>query len=115
MDHFQRWGVPKPPNLTLLERGFEHYFRGDNVPALHILVPQFEDTLRNLLGAVHRPPARPLKGTATLGALLDDPAFQETDVEDLHRYYEVVLLEYGLNLRNGVSYRLVEPRAMDQQ
>jgi Domain of unknown function (DUF4209) len=75
---------------------------------------QFEDTLRSLLGAANRPVARPLKGTATLGALIDDPAFHKADDEDLHRYYELVLLEDGLNPRNGLSHGLVEPEDMDQ-
>jgi hypothetical protein len=113
LHHFRTWGVCKPRNLTLLERGFEHYFKEDYISALHILIPQFEDTLRSLLEAANRPVARPLKGTATLGALLDDSAFHGADDENLHRYYELVLLEDGLNLRNSVAHGLLEPEAMD--
>lgn len=103
----------RPRNLTLLGRGLEHYFTGDYIAALHILVPQFEDLLRSLLGAANRPVARPLRGTATLRSLLDDPAFRESDDENLHLYYKLVLLEDGLNIRNGVAHGLLEAESMD--
>src|SRR5215208_770987 len=114
IDYFRGWGICKPRNLMLMKRGFERYFADDCISALHILVPQFEDTLRSLLGAANRPIARPLHGTATLGALLDDTAFKRTDDENLHHYYELVMLEDGLNLRNGVAHGLIEPEAMTQ-
>lgn len=114
LNHFRAWGACRSRNLEFLKRGFGHYFAGDHVSALHILVPQFEDTLRSLLAAANRPIARPLKGTATLGALLDDPAFKQADDENLHRYYEFVLLEEGFNLRNSVAHGLLEPEDMNR-
>jgi hypothetical protein len=45
----------KPRNLEPLKRGFKHYFQGDFIAALHILVPQFEDILRALLEAADVP------------------------------------------------------------
>lgn len=113
--HFRRWGLCKPRNLTLLEKGFEHYFQGDYVSSLHILVPQFEDILRNILDAAGRSISIPEHGVATLRSLLSDAGFITVAGMNLKRYYELVLSDPpGLNLRNDIAHGLLEPNVMDK-
>lgn len=114
-DHFRRLGLCKPRNLALLEKGFEHYFRGDYISSLHILVPQFEDILRNILHAAGRPISRPEHGVAVLKSLLSDKEFISAAGVNLKRYYELVLCgPNGLNLRNDLAHGLLEPNMMDK-
>ena len=106
-DYFRSRGVFTEDNIGLLEHGFGHYFSGDHVSALHVLVPRFEAMVRDILNAVGQPTADPASGgTFTLGTLLRDPVFREAAGEDLARYHEITLLMPGLgmNLRNGLAH-----------
>jgi hypothetical protein len=114
-DYFRRREVFTEENVELLEHGFGHYFSGDHVSALHVLVPRFEAMVRDILNAVGQPTADPASGGAfMLGTLLRDPVFRGAAGEDLARYYEVTLLMsgLGLNLRNGLAHGTMPPEAM---
>ena len=114
-DYFRSREVFTEDNVGLLEHGFGHYFAGDHVSALHVLVPRFEGMVRDILNAVERPTADPASGGAlTLGTLLRDPVFRDAAGEDLARYYEVTLLMPGLgmNLRNGLAHGTMPSEGM---
>lgn len=113
--HFENWGLCKQRNLLLIKKGLEEYFNGDCIAALHILIPQFEDTLRGLLYKAHRPISRPGYGALLLRSLLLDQTFRNVAGDDLIRYYEVALIETtGLNLRNDLTHGLMGPEIMTQ-
>lgn len=70
-DYFRSREVFTEDNVGLLEHGFGHYFAGDHISALHVLVPRFEAMVRDILNAVGRPTADPASGGAlTLRTLL---------------------------------------------
>ncbi len=105
--YFRIWGLFNEDSLSLLKHGFDRYFAGDYVSALHVLIPRFEALVRDILNAAGRPTADLTTGGAlTLGTLLKDEAFRGAAGEDLARYYEVALLMPGLgmNLRNGLAH-----------
>jgi hypothetical protein len=113
--HFEKWGICEQRNLLLLKKGFGEYFDSDYIAALHILIPQFEDILRNLLRKAHQPISRPGYGVLTLGSLLSNETFINTAGEDLIRYYEVALKETtGLNLRDDLTHGLMNTDLMTQ-
>jgi len=118
--HFQRWGFCRSRNLSLLGKGFEHYFQEDYVSALHLLVPQVEDILRNLLREANRsvtiPPDSGRRGrAATLGSLLLDEEFRRVAGTSLIRYYRLVLDDpNGMNLRNDLAHGLMEVKTMSK-
>lgn len=114
--HFEEWGHCEQRNILLLKKGFKHYFQGDYIAALHILIPQFEDTLRSLLQKAHRPISRPGHGVACLGSLLAEEGFVAAAGVDLMHYYKVVLDEpAGINLRNNLSHGLLDPESMTRE
>ena len=118
--HFHRWGFCKSRNLSLLRKGFEHYFQDDHVSALHLLVFQFEDILRNLLREANRPVTKPpdsgrMGGATMLGSLLLDEEFRQEAGASLMRYYELILADpNGLNLRNNLAHGLMEVEEMSR-
>jgi|GEM_PF-5901039 len=98
--------------LTLLHVGFERYFAGDFVSAIHILTPHLEDILRRLLEKCKKPTTAWRKGNTfheiDLGVVLDQleqlPVFKPNLIE----YIRVFLMEQsGYNLRNRVGHGLV--------
>jgi Domain of unknown function (DUF4209) len=92
--------------------GFERYFAGDFVSAIHILTPHLEDILRRLLEKCKKPTTAWRKGNTfheiDLGVVLDQleqlPVFKPNLIE----YIRVFLMEQsGYNLRNRVGHGLV--------
>ncbi len=99
--------------MPIVGRGFERYAAGDFVSALHILVPNLEDSLRRFLAK--------LGGSATYvtGGKMREKSLDQVLAADemkaalatiapLHRYLEQSLVdETGLNLRNRVAHGLL--------
>jgi hypothetical protein len=112
--YFRKWGLCEDRNLELVDRGIGHYFRGDHVSALHILVLQFEDILRNILQKAGRPVTY-RGGAIVLSSLLLDEGFSQVAGPDLKRYYQVLLCEpSGMNLRNNLAHGLMDSKSMNQ-
>jgi len=108
LEHFKRWGFCSEESLILLNIGFAHYFKGDYVSSLHVLLPQFEAVLRGLLERAGRPISDPQRGKfIILSSLLEDELLNTCAGEDLIQWYKISLVEpKGLNLRNNVLHGL---------
>ena len=108
VDHFRRWGYCGEQNIELIKIGFTHYFNGDYISALHVLVPQFEAILRILLEKAGRPVSDPQRGAfVVLGSLLEDPMLNQIAGPDLIAWYKLSLEDpNGLNLRNEIAHGL---------
>lgn len=117
LDHFRSWGYCKEKHLHFLEIGFEHYFKGDNTSAIHVLVPQFEDILRWLLEQAGQPVSDPRRGKfLLLDSLLKNDLFQSTGEKNLIDWYRLSLsAPEGLNLRNDVAHGLSSPDKMTKE
>lgn len=115
VDHFRQWGYCNEPKLTLLKEGFQYHLSGDYVAALHILVPQYEAILRQLLHAAGRP-VEDVKKVYSLGTLLyTDKVFEKAAGSDLHTYIKVVMIDQrGLNLRNDLAHGILSNTAMNK-
>lgn len=90
-----------PATLDVVEVGVQRYFVGDYVSALHILVPQFEDTLRDIL-------ARLGQGNYTLtGQVRHGTIFSEKrGVEPCRQSNETNQSEPNRRYRNSLSWNL---------
>lgn len=96
----------------LLRRGLDAYFDSDPVFALHLLVPQVEAAIRNLLvacgGDVYRP--NPLGGMhlRAFGDVLRDPLIEEALSSDVAEYFRILYTDIrGFNLRNDLCHGLL--------
>ncbi len=98
--------------LNLLRVGFERYFVGDYVSAIHILTPHLEDILRRLLEKIKKPTTAWRKGTTfheiDLGVVLGLLGQLSVFKPNLIEYFRVFLIEQsGYNLRNRAGHGLV--------
>jgi hypothetical protein len=106
----------------LLEQGLRAYEQGDFTKAVHVLVPQIEQSLRNLLGLLRIPttktiPRHPgVQDVKSMNDVLSDSRVQQVMTENLWRYLSVVYIERrgGLNLRNDLAHGLVDPKAFNR-
>jgi lysyl-tRNA synthetase class 1 len=105
----------------LLRDGLLAYEQEDLVKAIHILVPQVEDILRNFLGNLGRPTLKTVKGypgtmdAKSMNEVLRDEHMQAVLTENLWRYLEVVYIDKrGINLRNNLAHGLLPPNAFNR-
>lgn len=112
---FEKWGVCGSESLALLRAGFTHYFNKEYVSAVHILTPQFEAILRQLLEAAGRPVSNPQEGQFyILGTLLKDPMLEEVAGTDRVTWYRLSLADpRGLNIRNDLTHGLLGVERMN--
>ena len=100
----------------LIQEGIAAYIAGDWIKAIHVLIPQMEEALRNLLAGVGIPIYRPNRRSPgvmdikNMGDILSDERIQSTLGEDWWRYLSVLYVDRrGLNLRNDLAHGLLGP------
>ena len=98
--------------LPAVDRGIERYFAHDYVSALHILVPQLEDTMRGVLDRLHIPRVSMIDGQLRempLNMVLDTPEVQALLGEDVVAYFKMLLLQHDAgNIRHRTAHGLLK-------
>lgn len=97
--------------LDMIGTGFERYFSGDYPSAIHILIPQLERTLRNVLEKLDVATTI-LHGSVveekTLGRILREPRLADLLGENFTFYLRTFLIDRrGDNLRNDIAHGLI--------
>lgn len=97
--------------LKLLKPAIAAYLTGDWSTAIHVVIPQIENALRQVLVKCGRPLIRPHRnGTfmlKNLDEVLRDPATVRALPEDVRVYLRTLLCDQrGLNVRNNVCHGL---------
>ena len=124
LERFTAWLAEAPlfpePSLRLVREGLAAWFARDWVKATHILIPQTEAALRELLaklgGAVRRPDLHH-GGFAVigLGEVLSHERFRAQVPEDVRFHLKVLLQDArGINLRNEFAHGLAAPELFDR-
>jgi hypothetical protein len=105
----------------LLRDGLLAYEQEDFVKAIHVLVPQIEQILRNFLGNLGRPTLKTVRNhpglmdAKSMNDILGDEQMRKVLTENLWRYLEVVYIDKrGLNLRNDLAHGLLSPNVFNR-
>lgn len=103
----------------LFEEGFAAYAGGDYVKAVHVLIPQVENSLRELLKLLDLPTTKnDAEGgfeLKNMNHVLHDEVVQATLDDRLWRFLKVLYTDKrGLNLRNIVMHGIAEPSDFNQ-
>ena len=98
----------------LLREGLEAYLRGDFLKAIHVLVPQLEESLRSFLALIGIPPVKNvprhpgITDVKSMNNILEDERVRAVLPEDVWRYLTVLYIErIGFNLRNDLAHGLM--------
>ena len=104
----------------LILEGISAYLADDWIKAIHVLIPQMEEVLRNLLAGVEIPTYKPNRNSPgvmdskNMGEILGDQRIQATLGEDWWRYLSVLYVDRrGLNLRNDFAHGLLGPEVFN--
>jgi lysyl-tRNA synthetase class 1 len=124
-DHFVDFIFQSPIFLEsrqpLIQAGMQAYLDGDFIKAIHVLVPQVEDTLRSLAAKAGIPIYKTVRGASgitdvkSMNNVLEDARVRDMLGENLWRYLTVLYIDRrGLNLRNDLAHGLVSPQSFNQ-
>jgi hypothetical protein len=114
VEHIFRSPIFNLDRKTIVERGIKHYFDGDHLIAVHLLVPQIEEAIRLLVEKSDGSIMKPVRGGGfdlkTLDDLLRDPLTVRAIGEDTSFYLRVLLVDRrGWNIRNYVCHGIYSP------
>lgn len=117
MEKFNQWGLLSENNYFFVEVGVSRFFEEDYVSAIHILVPQFESTLRNLFVQADFATTSIKKRTnqheQTFNEFLDREDVKSSLGDNIHKLIQIVMVEQsGLNLRNNIAHGLIDFASM---
>jgi lysyl-tRNA synthetase, class I len=109
---------------TLLREGVTAWLGGDQTKAVHVLIPQVERALRDLIGRAGQPTTKPHPAfkSAQVAKGMGDIVYDKAAVAALGELGEDVALHLaalyadprGMNLRNEFAHGLLPPSAMSE-
>ncbi|ACU04001.1 DUF4209 domain-containing protein [Pedobacter heparinus] len=95
--------------IKIIEKGLDAYFAGDFLVAVHLIVPQIEEAIRNVVelagGNVLKESRSGGFHVRTFDDILRDPIISEALDPELVNYYKILFTDQrGWNLRNNVCH-----------
>lgn len=104
------------------KEGIRAHLNQDYVKSVHVLIPQVENTLQELLRFLHLPRSRRVSGQSgvtqlkNMGEVLRDERIVDTLDEDLRWFLTHLFIEkHGLNLRNDLSHVIAPADVFNEQ
>ena len=104
----------EPDRMSIIEAGIEAYFTGNYLCAIHLLIPQIENAMRNLVGFsggnIYKPAKNGGFNLKTFDDILRDEIVLNVLGEDCSTYFRILFTDQrGWNLRNDVCHGLSNP------
>lgn len=112
--------IIREERLEIIEHGLKAYFAKDILTAVHVLIPQIEEAIRNLIeisgGTVLKKNRAGGYQLRTFDDLLRDQIVIDVLSEDFADYFRILLTDQrGWNIRNNVCHGLVGPHLFNFQ
>lgn len=119
MSFLQKSCILGKERYLIIEQGITEYLKENHIVSIHLLVPQFEEAIRNLI-EINGGNILTYKGGAyqlkTFDHLLKHSIVKEVLGEDMSFYYRILFTESrGWNLRNNLAHGLIDPVEFDKQ
>lgn len=106
--------------FEIISRGIEAYFLNDFLVAIHLLVPQIEEAIRNIVEFAGGNVLKPSRGGGyhlrTFDEILRDDIIKEALGEDFADYFRILFTDQrGWNIRNNVCHGMASPNVFNYQ
>jgi len=120
MEFISKSAAIDPIRLPIFERSINAYFDKDYLIFIHLLIPQIEEAIRNMVekqgGTVYKVRDK-IFNLRTLDDILSEDKFKEIfgeSGENIQTYLKVMLTDRrGWNIRNEVSHGLLAPESFN--
>lgn len=113
MKKLNRWELLDNKNVPFIKQGISRFLEKDYMSAIHILVPQFESTLRRMFSKAGYSTTSIKKGNTQQEVTFNEFLLRD-DIKselgnDVHKLIQIVMVEKsGLNLRNEIAHGLID-------
>lgn len=106
--------------FEIISRGLEAYFVNDFLVTIHLLVPQIEEAIRNIVEFAGGNVLKPSRGGGyhlrTFDEILRDDIIKEALGEDFADYFRILFTDQrGWNIRNNVCHGMASPNMFNHQ
>lgn len=106
--------------LEIIQRGIQAYYDDDLIVAIHLLIPQIEEAIRNLIELAGGVVLKKNRGGGyqlkTFDEILRDDILKQVLSEDIQLYLRVLFTDpRGWNLRNDVCHGMSEIESFSYQ
>jgi hypothetical protein len=106
--------------LEIIDRGLDAYVRDDFLVFVHLVIPQIEEAIRNIIELAGGNILKPAKGGGyqlrNFDEILRDEIIKLTLGEDIADYFRILFTDQrGWNLRNIVCHGLANPNMFNTQ
>lgn len=106
--------------FEIISRGLEAYFVNDFLVTIHLLVPQIEEAIRNIVEFAGGNVLKPSRGGGyhlrTFDEVLRDDIIKEALGEDFADYFRILFTDQrGWNIRNNVCHGMASPNMFNHQ
>jgi hypothetical protein len=120
LDFISSTPIIRKERLEIIQHGLKAYFANDMLTAIHVLIPQIEEAIRNLVemsgGIVLKKNRGGGYQLRTFDDLLRDQIVIDVLTEDYADYFRILLTDQrGWNIRNNVCHGLVGPQLFNNQ
>lgn len=115
MGEVKKSAVIENTRYEIIEKALTFFFSGDYITFCHLIVPQIEDALRNIVEQNGNPVIKRQRSgfgyqLKTLDEILGDPSIKETLTEDGVFHLRTLLTDQrGLNIRNLLCHGISNP------
>jgi hypothetical protein len=119
-NHIAQSPIFREEKRVILNRGIEAYFNGDYIVALHLLVPQIEDAIRELADVNGQCVLQPKKSgdgyqLRVLDDLLRDSRIVDLMPPNMADYFRILYTDSrGWNLRNDICHGIAMPKNLNR-
>ena len=112
IEYFYNSPIFEEEKKEIIEKGIMAYLENNYLISIHLLIPQIETAIRNLIeksgGSVLKPARNGGFNLKTLGDILRDPILVNVFSEDVALYFRILLTDQrGWNLRNNVCHGIL--------
>lgn len=120
MQFLKKTPIISKDRYVIIEKGLDAYFSKDDITAIHLIIPQIEEAIRNILEFAGGNVLKPSRGGGyklrTFDEILRDKIINEALGEDFASYFRILFTDQrGWNMRNNVCHGMANPNSFNYQ
>lgn len=120
LDFLKKTPVLNLDRVSIIDRAIDAYFQNDYLVFIHLIIPQIEEAIRNIVEMAGGNVLKPSRGGGyhlrTFDEILRDDIIKESLGEDFVDYFRILFTDQrGWNLRNSVCHGMASPNMFNPQ
>jgi hypothetical protein len=120
LDFLKKTPVLNLDRVSIIDRALDAYFQNDYLVFIHLIIPQVEEAIRNIVEMAGGNVLKPSRGGGyhlrTFDEILRDDIIKESLGEDFADYFRILFTDQrGWNLRNSVCHGMASPNMFNPQ